>query len=439
MQTLHRLWIIAIGFPAALGFGSAWVSAQQAKISNRYALLIGVTDYAEVQPLTYCGEDMRALSDRLVMSGFPADQVFLMTDKAAEQKYRPTRNNIDRQLKLVLGLADTNDLIVVGFSGHGASLNGSSYLCPNDTRLEDPQATMVPIDKVYDQLENCKASFKLMLVDACRNNLELPGRKALGSPHDPAQFAAKLDRPPSGIMLLSSCAAGQYSMEDKSFGHGVFMHFLLEGLAGKADPENSGQISLLDLYRYANRQTKVYVARTYNDEQTPSLKADLNDDFDITTTVAKVDAQPTPVVIPRREPVPAVVQLPRLLPAGAAIASPDQKVEIFLADADNLCLRDAATQSLRWRTRVLRLPGSDCFGMFTDDSAGVILATSTTGYRFDAATGKEFWRSELRVPIKSASAGFRAGEKVLILSDNDGNESTIDLRTGRRDMAPNQK
>ena len=77
-------------------------------------------------------------------------------------------------------------------------------------------------------------------------------------------------------MLLSSCKPGQISMEDKEFGHGVFMHFVLEGLAGKADANGDQIVSLQELYKFAEQETKIYVAHKYSDVQTPRLFGEMS-------------------------------------------------------------------------------------------------------------------------------------------------------------------
>jgi len=248
--------------------------------SKRWALLIGVTDYTAVQKLRFCGEDMRALKDRLVASGFPEKQIFLLHDKAERPERRPTKAHIERHLETVLGLLDADDLVVVAFSGHGVHFDGKSYLCPVEARLGDPD-TLVSMGLVYRRLRACAAALKLLLVDACREDPRLGGPKSEGPYGGTKRFAAALARPPRGILLFSSCAPGQISMEDGALGHGVFMHFLLEGLKGRADGDRNRRVSLLELYRYANRETKAYVARKYGGWQTPALKVDdLVEDFE---------------------------------------------------------------------------------------------------------------------------------------------------------------
>ena len=254
------------------------------RVGNRWAILVGVDNYAEIEKLRYCGADMRELRNQLIAAGFPKEQVFLLDDKAEDTKYRPLKANIERQLGLVLDLVESEDLVVVGFSGHGVHLDGKSFLCPTESRLRDP-STLVSLDAVYERLQKCAAAMKLLFVDACRNDPRLEGQRSVDlSPPDAKRFAASLERPPEGILLLASCAAGQVSMEEKDFGHGVFMHYVIEGLQGKADADHNGRVSLLELYKYANRETKVHVARKYNGYQTPALKGDIADDFDLTVS-----------------------------------------------------------------------------------------------------------------------------------------------------------
>ena len=89
---------------------------------QKWALLVGVNQYNELRNLTYCRDDVDELGKRLVASGFPSSNVFLLTDKAKEPKYLPFKSNIERQLELVMNLAERDDLVLVAFSGHGTEL-----------------------------------------------------------------------------------------------------------------------------------------------------------------------------------------------------------------------------------------------------------------------------------------------------------------------------
>lgn len=106
-------------------------SAQQAA-GQRWAVLIAVDDYAYANDLKFCGADQRALAERLTAAGFREDHVFLLHNEAKQTQYLPLKRNIEKQLSLVLGLVQEDDLLLLAFSGHGVHFGGTSYLCPAD-------------------------------------------------------------------------------------------------------------------------------------------------------------------------------------------------------------------------------------------------------------------------------------------------------------------
>ena len=288
MRTLSRFLRAALAAGLAVVVTGAARAQEQAgagparkHVTHKWAVLIGVDDYLELRKLKYAGDDQRALAAQLVAVGFPKDQVYLLHDKAEQNRYRPFRENIEKQLALVLGMAEKDDLVIVGFSGHGLELEGKSYICPADAKKGNLAETIISLDSIYAQLGKSQAALKLLLVDACHNDLLPLGPRPGGELLPPSlrNFAAE-QRPPEGIVLLASCGSRQISMEDDRLGHGVFMHFLLEGLKGEA-AEKEGSITLAGLYNFASLQTKKYVALKFNDFQTPAWKGEINGPWEI--------------------------------------------------------------------------------------------------------------------------------------------------------------
>ncbi len=257
------------------GVGRAAEAPKKESGQQKWAVLVGVDDYANAGKLRYCGADQRALRDRLLAAGFPGDQVVLLEDGAKESRYRPSRLNIKRQIEQVLGFAEENDVVVLGFSGHGTQIGRQSYLVPNDGDPGDA-SSLVPLDEVYDQLQACAASVKLVFVDACRNDT-VPGGRRSADPSEGARALARSlqdARLPEGVVLFNSCAPGEISWEDESFGHGVFMHYVLEGLDGDAETSGDGAVSINELRTYTALRTKKHVAKQFNGSQRPFLRAD---------------------------------------------------------------------------------------------------------------------------------------------------------------------
>jgi uncharacterized caspase-like protein len=257
-----------------------------AEPGERWAVLIGVNEYAELDNLQFCTKDAQALAEQLTEVGFPEENVFLVTDGSRDVKNLPTKSNIEARIRNVLAVAEPDDLVLVSFSGHGMHLDGKTYLCPTGARVDSPAGTMIDLSTIYGNLDRSKAARKLLWVDACRNDPRPAGsRSATSHAKSVEGLVESLRVPPKGTLTLASCAADQISWEEDQFGHGVFMHFLMEGLAGKADQEERGngddKISLLELYNYANIKTKRFVLMSRDRVQTPELFGRITGDFDI--------------------------------------------------------------------------------------------------------------------------------------------------------------
>ena len=256
---------------AAFGWPDDAARAADVPSGNRWAVLIGIDEYTLAGKLTYCGADQRAMRDRLVAAGFPERQVYLLHDGAEEGRYRPSRGNIERQVDAVLKIASPGDLVVLGFSGHGTEIGGRMYIVPGDGNLEDP-ATLVSLDDMYDRLRECAAAMKVVIVDACRNDAQRGARGA--APPGARALSQSLEkRPlPEGTVLINSCAPGEISWEDDAFKHGVFMHYVLEALDGRADANADGRLSLNELAGYASLETKAFVLAEKSVTQRPYLR-----------------------------------------------------------------------------------------------------------------------------------------------------------------------
>jgi len=244
-----------------------------------------VNEYTKLRHLQYCVADARRMRDQLVAAGFPRENVFLLVDRADRQVDQPFRENIQDRIKSVLAVAGKEDLVLVMFSGHGVHLDGKSYFCPTEADVESPPTTMVPLDLIYRQLEASAARQKLLLVDACRNDPRPPGsRDARAHEQSLKGLSDQLKALPEGILALSSAAAGQISWEDDTLRHGVFAHYVMEGLSGKADAEGNkdNAVSLLELYNYANVQTRRWVLHNRPGYiQTPELHGKITGDFEL--------------------------------------------------------------------------------------------------------------------------------------------------------------
>lgn len=125
------------------------------RANKKYAVLVGVNDYAELRDLSYAVNDIELIRDQLLKMGFERDHIFTLST-GSDAANLPMKLRIEERIKAVLKEAGLDDMIFVALSGHGIQIGDNAYFCPLDTREE--------------ALEECEARFKWLVIDACRNN-----------------------------------------------------------------------------------------------------------------------------------------------------------------------------------------------------------------------------------------------------------------------------
>jgi hypothetical protein len=280
-------------------------SAEPRRQGNRYALLVGVKsyDHSKLPDLRCTENDVEDLAGLLQGKESGFSRVVLLTTARGERvaAARPTARNIRAALKGLLARVTKHDLVLVALSGHGMQLKvkerDESFFCPCDARPSDP-GTLIGLKDLFAQLDDSGAGVKLLLVDACRND------PAAGRNVDIDALPAA----PRGVAALFSCSSGQRAFETDKLGgrgHGVFFHFVLEGLKGRASNEES-EVTWDGLSAYVKRQVPEAVARVIGGgaRQSPHLIANLSGVPPVLRRVAPGSVGSRPAQPPR--PAPAL-------------------------------------------------------------------------------------------------------------------------------------
>jgi hypothetical protein len=263
--------LIASGVALWLGLAQALPAQTQAK---KYAILVGINDYqhARLPALSYAVNDVTGLSQVLEKAGYEVSLLCDTTGKK-DRQLAPIKVNIEKHLKTTLHKCRKGDTVFMAFAGHGLQFEGQkgSFFCPSDARpFADRTESLVSLGEIYEELDASFAAVKIMLVDACRNDPR-GGRGTRGVDADSAP------RPPRGVAALFSCSAGQTAYEDERLKHGVFFHFVLQGLQGEAK-DSDGEVTFDSLSSYVRKQVAREVPKMYgkDSQQSPNLKADLS-------------------------------------------------------------------------------------------------------------------------------------------------------------------
>jgi hypothetical protein len=181
---------------------------------------------------------------------------------------------------------------------------GAPALLPADARLDD-EATWLPVRDVLDYVKNCPVKHKLLLLDLMKPLADARAgllRDEVGAPLEQLVQAAVAGDP--GLQVLCACAPGQASHASEELGHTVFAHYLVEGLAGRADGQLEGQradgiVSVRELAAYVAPRVNRWAWRNRAAGQTPVL---YGDGPDYALTLAGKDPPAETAALPREYP-----------------------------------------------------------------------------------------------------------------------------------------
>jgi TPR repeat protein len=210
---------------------------------KKYALLVGVKEYdhSDLSLLKYTENDAEELAKALSEAGY--DEVVVLTTSRGKKDAAdaPTAANVRARLEKLSNKVKRDDLLLVGLSGHGVlwpvvdektnKEKDVSFFCPCDARprsgktLDELKKTMIPLGELFKTMDESGAGTRLILVDACRNEVKGEARNI------------DVDSLPStkkGTAVLMSCKSGERAFEAEQFKHGVFFYHVIRGIKGEA-------------------------------------------------------------------------------------------------------------------------------------------------------------------------------------------------------------
>jgi hypothetical protein len=254
---------------------SSGLGAYAAEQGERYALLVGIGEYRSdsgLNNLKYPEADMLALRDTFKEIGFEDQNIRLMVKSARDERLNPRRENIVHELKLLLDNKRPEDVIIVVLSGHGLQPRDKdeAFFCPSDANLSKME-TWLEMDTVFKMMKESQAGGKLLIADCCRDDPKLKNLR--GAPLEVQSVTRPTTlKPPQTVSVLLSCANGQSAFEEDELKGGVFTHFLIKGLKGKA--ALNGEVEVKTLASYLQRSVYDYVSAKRGAQQNPTFKSD---------------------------------------------------------------------------------------------------------------------------------------------------------------------
>jgi tetratricopeptide (TPR) repeat protein len=224
--------------------------AQGADTGKRIALLIGVNRYdnRNLADLGYAERDVQELSRALNASY----DVQLLLGSTQDRTQQATKANIDAALdRLFRSGLTKDDTILIAIAGHGQQLpvqrdgqrHDEPLFCPRDAVPGDP-ATMLNLSQLIERLGERGGGTNLLLVDACRNDPDPSRGRGIDG-----DLVLSL---PKGMAVFFSCSKGERAQESEKAGggHGLFFHFVLDGLKNESTRNSRGELRWERLVAY---------------------------------------------------------------------------------------------------------------------------------------------------------------------------------------------
>jgi hypothetical protein len=280
------LWLVSVGCclllagcgdkgDTAKGLGRLPEEVAAFQQEDRVAVIVGIDAYqpeSDFRPLNYAVKDAEALKITLEKRGY---KVKLLTNGQAKKHF--ILQAIQEAGKL---LEPERGTLVFFFTGHGfvgktPKGEDDNFLAVDGTTSYDLSNSGLGLADVKATLKATKARRNMVFIDACRNNPLLKPEKSGDNP----SFAALAES--EGLNVLYSTAPGDVSVETADFQHGLFTHFLLEGLEGKAG--QNGMVLFDGLADYVTTQVKNYSFEHLPKTQKPYRSSESSGQFLVAT------------------------------------------------------------------------------------------------------------------------------------------------------------
>ena len=257
-----------------------------AKDAELYFICVGTSNYAgDKLNLKYPDKDATDMAQALQDAGqalFGAGRVHgqLFTSAAENSAFLSSKANIQQAIQELARQAQTRDVAVLYFSGHGVTYgsdeNAQFYYLSKDIasdNLSDPEIRRnyaISTNELTQWLNDAVALKQVLIIDACNSGKVveslLSGEKALNSSQARA-FDRMQDR--TGTFVLSGSAADKVSYEASRYGQGLLTFSLLQGMSGLALREGQ-YVDVMTLFQYA-RDKVPELARSIGGIQTPMM------------------------------------------------------------------------------------------------------------------------------------------------------------------------
>jgi len=238
------------------------------KRSRLFILSVGINKYQQNE-LSFCVNDAEKIT--AVIRGRSADFFqkiipLVLSDRSA------TKRKIQDAIRKITASAKVEDVVILYFSGHGASvrtMEGKKLFAflPQDYPWRDINETNlrrfgVHGEFISKQIRLMKPQKVVIIMDCCQSGdirLALHGTRSAGIDN---QIMLERLAHGTGVFLMASAAGNELARENAKIGHGLFTYMLLKGIKEKkADFNRNGGITITEISSYVNLKLEDEIRR----------------------------------------------------------------------------------------------------------------------------------------------------------------------------------
>ena len=161
---------------------------------------------------------------------------------------------IDTEIQALVRRSRPEDVVVIYLAGHGKAPEGKYHFIPADFIYDSDQAfnrgKTLSQARLELMLKDLGAGKRLLILDTCDSGAATPGRDGATEQKD---AIVRMMRSTGRYILAAASPQGK-ALENGMQQHGVYTYALIEGLAGKADPHNTGMIEVDALADYVSQR-----------------------------------------------------------------------------------------------------------------------------------------------------------------------------------------
>lgn len=228
-------------------------------MSGKLAILVGINDYTGRWPsLTCCLHDVDEVAATLQMPEYG----FSIQVLKNEQATRPAL------IRSVLEARESGaEKIFFYFSGHGATTDLGTYIVTHDNEDYDEGLELIKLVELLGYGEQQQQQ-NLIVLDCCHSGAAVKSDASayIVRPLRSEDINSAM-RPARSVAVMAACMEDQVAWEERNVGHGIFTHYLLQGLLGDA-ADHQGDLTANNLYDVISRNMASHESKR-DDKQMP--------------------------------------------------------------------------------------------------------------------------------------------------------------------------